>query len=282
MELDSHTFVALGQPVADFCDPIYSFPRWPAWASFTPMRRTGIVHTRHQSLEIWKSDLATEFRVAGAVHASFHRRRFLTGLAWDMIAASALLGSNHPPQSVLMLGLAGGTAFRILRHLLPGCRLTAIDIDPEIVDLAREHMDLDALGIEVIVADAYPWLEGNRRSFDVVIDDIYLAGKTDVFRPRAWDGRLMAHLRRAMAPGGVLAVNLVTGAGHRAMQSHTRRVLRQAFPVVRTLKSAEAMNEMLVAGDFVATNRRLAAYHDRFCDWRDRMYWDRLQLRRIS
>ena len=83
------------------------------------MRRIEIVHTRFQSLEVWQSALATEFRVAGAVHAWFHRRRFLTGLAWDLIAAGALLGKKHPPRSVLMLGLAGGTAFRVLRHLLP-------------------------------------------------------------------------------------------------------------------------------------------------------------------
>ena len=82
------------------------------------MRRTETVHTRYQSLEIWKSDHATEFRVAGAIHASYHKRRFLTGLAWDMITASALLGKHDPPRSVLMFGLAGGTAFRILRHLL--------------------------------------------------------------------------------------------------------------------------------------------------------------------
>jgi spermidine synthase len=246
------------------------------------MRRTGLVHTRHQSLEIWQSDLATEFRVAGAVHASFHRHRFLTGLAWDLIAAGALLGGNDPPRSVLMLGLAGGTAFRVLRHLLPGCRLTAIDIDPEIVNLARQHMELDALGIEIIIGDAYPWLAQNPRTFDVVIDDIYLAGKTDVFRPRAWDVGLLDHLRRAVAPGGVLAVNLVTGAGHRTMQSLTRRVLREAFPVVRSLKSAEAMNEVLVAGDVVAPRGRLADYADAFTGWRDRMYWDRLEVRRIA
>ncbi len=246
------------------------------------MRRTGIVHTRHQSLEVWKSEHATEFRVEGAVHAWFHRSRFLTGLAWDMIAASALLGKNDPPRTVLMLGLAGGTAFRVLRHLLPDCRLTAIDIDSEIVALAREQMDLDALGIEVVIGDAYAWLEKNKRSFDVVIDDIYLAGKTDVFRPREWDAGLMKHLMRALAPGGVLAVNLVTGPGHRAMQSLTRRVLRENFPVVRTIQSAEAMNEVLVAGDFVATKSRLQAHEDAFADGLDVSYWNRLKLRRIS
>jgi spermidine synthase len=247
------------------------------------MRRVETVHTSHQSLEICKSGVATEFRVAGAIHASHHKQRFLTGLAWDMLAASALLGARHdPPRSVLMLGLAGGTAMRILRHLLPDCHFTAIDIDPEIIDLARCHMDLDALGIEVILGDAYQWLERNRRTFDVVIDDIYLAGKTDVFRPQAWDGSLLGKLRRAIAPDGVLAVNLITGPGHRAMQSLTRRILTGHFPVVRAIRSVEAMNEVLVAGDAVATAKRLRPYRDAFTNWRDVEYWDRLEVRRIS
>lgn len=246
------------------------------------MRRTKTVHTRFQSLEIWKSDLVTEFRVAGAIHASYHSTRYLTGLAWDLIAAAALLRKGGRPKSVLMLGLAGATAYRVLRHLLPDCHLTAIEIDSEIVDLAREHMALDALGIEVILGDAYPWLAGNSRKFDVVFDDIYLAGKTDVFRPQAWDHELLVHLRRAMAPGGVLAVNLVTGVGHRKMQSLTRKILCEEFPQVRSLRTPAGMNEVLVAGDAVATQRHLEAYREQFTDWRDRMYWGRVDVRRIS
>ncbi len=246
------------------------------------MRRIETVHTAHQSLEIWKSDKATEFRVAGAIHASHHCDRFLTGLAWDLIAASALLRPAGPPESMLMLGLAGGTAFRTVRHLLPNCKLTAIDIDPGIVDLARVHMDLDSLGIEVITADAYQWLETNQRTFDVVFDDIYLAGKIDVFRPRAWDDALLANLRRAVAPGGLLAVNLVTGPGHRTMQSHTRKILREAFPQVRSLTTEQGMNEVLAAGESVATGRLLVDHTLAFHDWRDRMYWGRVKVRRIS
>jgi spermidine synthase len=246
------------------------------------MRRTEIVHTAHQSLEIWKSDKATEFRVAGAIHASHHRDRFLTGLAWDLIAASALLRPDGPPESMLMLGLAGGTAFRTVRHLLPACKLTAIDIDAEIVALARKHMDLDALGIEVITADAYPWLEKTQRTFDVVFDDIYLAGKTDVFRPRAWDDALLENLRRAVAPGGLLAVNLVTGPGHRTMQSHTRKILSGAFPQIRSLTTEQGMNEVLAAGEHVATGRLLDDHTLAFHDWRDRMHWGRVKVRRIS
>lgn len=246
------------------------------------LRRISVVRTAHQDLEIWKSDSAVEFRVAGAVHAFYHHRRFLTGLVWDMLAASALLGTREEPRSVLMLGLAGGTSLRTLRHLLPACRFTAIDIDGEIVRLARRHMALEQTGVEVVIGDAYAWLRKNRRTFDVVIDDIYLAGRTDVFRPQAMDRRLLADLRLCVAPRGVLAVNLVTGPGHRTTQSAVRRVLRNNFAEVRAVTSPVAMNEVLVAGQSVGTVRRLRQWATLFPEPRDRAYWRKISVRRIG
>ncbi len=246
------------------------------------MRRTDTVETRFQTLEIWKSTTATEFRVAGAIHAAYHRQRLLTGLAWDIIAAGCLLRAAGPPRSILMLGLAGGTSCRILRHLLPKCEITAIDIDAELIDLAHEHMALDALNIDIITTDAYPWLAINRRTFDVVFDDIYLAGKADVFRTREWCPELLGHLRRAVEPGGVLGINLVTGSGHRTMQTHTRRIVHHAFPTIRSIRTPESMNEVLIAGAEVATRPRLDEYSEAFSNWRDRQYWDLIEVRKLT
>lgn len=246
------------------------------------MRLSQTVQTRFQTVEIWKSATATEFRVAGAIHASYHQRRLLTGLAWDLIAAGSLLRAAGPPTSILMLGLAGGTSCRVLRHLLPTCEITAIDIDAELIDLAHEHMALDALNLDIITTDAYPWLAANRRTFDVVFDDIYLAGKTDVFRSREWNPELLGHLRRAVAPGGLLGINLVTGSGHRNMQTHTRRIVHHAFPTIRSLRTSGSMNEVLMAGAEVATRARLDDFSEEFHEWRDRTYWDLIEVRKLT
>lgn len=243
------------------------------------MKRVEKVVTNFQTLEIWKSRQECEFRVEGAVHAWFHRDRYLTGLAWDLIAAGALLGKEKP-RSILMLGLAGGSSMRILRHLLPDCLMCAVDIDGAVVDLARRHMELDALGIEVIVDDAYRWLARNRRKFDVVIDDIYLAGHSDVFRPCSpVEDKLLGLLKRAISAEGVLAVNLVIGAGHRNMQSQTRAKLRGSFPMVRSIRSPHALNEVLVAASQVATLSRLRTVQ--FGHASDRIYWSQLTQRLI-
>ena len=246
------------------------------------MRRIREFRSRYQTVTVWKSPLATEFRVSGAIHACFHRKRFLTGLAWDLIAAAALLRPGEEPKSILMLGVAGGTALRTLRFLLPGVSLTGVDLDGELIDLAREEMDLDKTTARIIVDDAFRWMKENRRKFDIIIDDLYLAGEKDVFRADSCDASWADLLARSLAPGGILAVNLVIGAGHRKRQSTTRRHLIERFPSVRSLRTEESLNEVLIAGEETAKASALADYSKKFPDWRDRMFWNRITVRKLK
>lgn len=246
------------------------------------MRRIGQFPTRFQTVTLWKSEVATEFRCTGAIHAWFHQKRFLTGLAWDLIAAGALLRPDGKPKSILMLGVAGGTALRTLRHLLPDVSLTGIDLDAELIDLARREMALDDTEAEIIIADAYAWMRVNKRKFDVIIDDLYLAGEDDVFRAESCDDSWLGLVRRSLAPGGILALNLVIGPGHRAKQIATRANLAKYFPSIRSLRTEDSMNEVLVAGEHVAGGSQLAAYQSVFADPRDRKFWGKIKLRKLK
>jgi hypothetical protein len=66
------------------------------------------------------------------------------------------------------------------------------------------------------------------------------------------------------------------------MQTHTRRSVQQAFPSIRSLRTPETMNEVLIAGAKVATRARLDTYASAFSDWRDRSYWDLIEVRKLT
>jgi nucleotide-binding universal stress UspA family protein len=42
------------------------------------------------------------------------------------------------------------------------------------------------------------------------------------------------------------------------------------------------MNEILVASDEVATGSQLAEHAASFADWRDRMFWKRIKVRKLK
>lgn len=238
--------------------------------------------TRFQRIEVWQSAQEVEFRVEQAVHAWWHERRFLTGLAWDNLVAACLLHPRRTPRSILMLGLAGGTTFHALRHLLPDAELTAVDIDGQLIELARKHMHLDDLRCDIHIDDAYDWIRGCRKRFDVVIDDVYLAGKTDVYRPGHFDETLMWDFKRLLHQDGILLTNLVRGAGHRVMQSLARKLYRKHFPCIKEVRTPEGLNETLCGGDQIAGNAALRPWRSHFSTAKDRSYWDLITVRRLS
>jgi spermidine synthase len=180
-----------------------------------------------------------------------------------------------------MLGLAGGTTFHGLRHLLPDARLTAVDIDGEIVELARKHMHLNDLNCEVHIADAYEWVRNSTQRFDVVIDDVYLAGTSDVFRPGNWDAAALGQLQQVLAPGGILLTNLVRGTGHRALQSRIRGLFRDSFPCVREVRTPAGLNETLCGGEKILPASALRQWREKFRASRDRDLWDRITVRSL-
>ena len=255
--------------------PIFSFMPW------ANLRHLETRQTAHQSVAVWGDGHEVEFRVTGAIHAWWGRDQFLTGLAWDAIAAGILSHPTGAPQSLLMLGLGGGTSLRTLRHLCPDMKITAIELDEDMIQLARDYMNLEAIGIEVIAGDAYAWLRRNRRRFDVIFDDVYGVTSSDVERPLASPETLLPDLQRSLKPGGIFAANLVTGPGHRRVQTGFRRFFRENFTEVRSITTVASMNECLIGGTGLWPWKDLRPLAQAFPTDADYSHWRGLRARRL-
>jgi spermidine synthase len=220
--------------------------------------------------------------VEGATFATWHPRKRLTGYSWDALSAAALSRAAGPPRSVLLLGLGGGTVVRQLRALLPEVRVVAVEIDRSIVDLARRHMELDTLGAEVVVDDAYAYIEACGERFDVVIDDLFLTGPEDVERAGVPEGYVLEAMVRLLTPGGVTVANLITDAGHRAVRRAARRAFRDRFAAVRVIKPPRGLNEVLLGASELAQPRACRAYGAVFEEPTDREFWNQLSHRSLG
>ncbi len=238
------------------------------------------VDTAHNQVEVLQlADGSIDFNVVGATHATWHPSRLLTGHAWDALTFAALL---HPGQArnLLMLGLGGGTVLRQIHHLLPGLRFTAVDIDGDMVRLARQYMALDELSPHVVLDDAFAFLERDKQTYDILIDDLYRCGEDDVERPRAVHADSMdLHLAR-LAPDGLLAMNFVLGKGHQRQHQAARAAFFEHFPHVRAIRPPLSHNETLVGtrrADGFRDSRALRALAHAFPLPEDQRRWKELR-----
>lgn len=228
------------------------------------------IATAFNTLSAHRLGERVDLEVEGATFATWHPRLIMTGYSWDALAVAALLRGDGPPRSILTLGLGGGTVTRQLRTLLPTARLVGVEIDAGIIDLARRHMDLDAQKLEIHIEDAYAYLARTKDTFDVILDDLFLTGPSDVVRSRTPKGETMALLRGKLAPGGLLVANLITDVGdHKAIRQETRAAFLAAFASVRVVEPPRGLNEILVGGERTLPRSALGPYVKRFAEAHD-------------
>ncbi len=131
---------------------------------------------------------------------------------WDLELAytRAMMGFlmfNSTPQEVLMIGLGGGSLAKFIRKQRPQTRITAVEIDPQVIAAARTHFELPSndATLDVIEADGALYVRQHPGSADVVLLDGFDAGnQVEALATQTF----YAACRRVLRPGGVLVVNL--------------------------------------------------------------------------
>lgn len=164
---------------------------------------------RPPRVEVRRTPRGLELRVDGTLASSHPSGRQGTGPVWDALALPVLALPPERRRSVLVVGLGGGSVARILRALAPAIRIVGVEIDPDVVAAARAHLGLDALGVEVVVADALTALRGERRRFDLVVEDVFVGSTRTIRKPSGFPEPLLTLARRRLAPGGLLVCNTI-------------------------------------------------------------------------
>jgi spermidine synthase len=192
-------------------------------------------------------------RINGTFASWYRPGTPLTGSVWDALAAPLLLLPPVRRRRVLILGLGGGSAARVVHALAPRARIVGVELNAQVVRAARRHFDLDELGVEVVEADAREYVDTTRRQFDVVIEDIFVGRGRSVRKPD-WLPRPGLHrVARRLARGGLLVSNSIDETAAVA------RSMRLLFPSVLGIGIEGYDNRVVVGGPAPLDARALRA-----------------------
>ncbi len=96
---------------------------------------------------------------------------------WDYFAVAPFFVANQRPDAindVCIIGLAGGTvAQRMTQVYGSQVQIDGVEIDPKIVDVARQFFNLNAPNIHVIVQDGRYYMRTTEKKYDVIAADAY-------------------------------------------------------------------------------------------------------------
>lgn len=132
------------------------------------------------------------------------------------------------PQRVYMAGLGGGRVPLLLHHYIPNTSIDCTDIEPGIVTVAEAFFGVrqdDRL--QIAIEDGRNWLQENPIVYDIILLDVFLDKGYSPYRMTTLE--FFQLCRQRLAPGGVVAINVLSGDPFIADKART---LGEVFPNV--------------------------------------------------
>jgi len=197
------------------------------------------------SVEVQSTWRGYRLKQNGSVLSEILRQPGATGSIFDVLAAATTVMTPGP--DIGLLGFAGGGMIAPLRAT--GCRelIRCVDLDPDGHELFH-HLSKKWCGeIAFDEGDAVAWLRGQRRKFDVLIEDLSVPVTSDVEKPKVSWTALPGLIRKRLKPKGVVITNMLASAGMPWKSFETLIAGNQ--PSAYVLHFDEFENRIMIAGD---------------------------------
>ena len=110
------------------------------------------------------------------------------------------------PRRLLVVGLGGGVIPRFFHHRFPDMNIDAVEIDAEVVALARDFCGfVEDARLHAYVDDGRDFIEASAGNYDVIILDSF---DSETIPAHLTTLEFSQAVRRALAPGGVAVANI--------------------------------------------------------------------------
>lgn len=164
-----------------------------------------------------------------------------------MVAMMRFVVFKPEPADVVLIGLGGGLQAKFIHGRMPNTRLTAVEIDPVMVRIARMHFGVpaDDERLSVVVDDGSDYIAAHPGSCDVILSDGY--DQSNMIDASLTEEAFYHACHRALRPSGMMAINLFRK--DRAWRVAHAAMLSQMFSAVLSMSISENQAVLLVFKD---------------------------------
>ena len=159
-------------------------------------------------------------------------------------ALETISNFQFPISNILILGLGAGTLAKLISQKWQGVKITAVEIDPKIVEIGKKYFDLDKIPkLKIVLADAAQFvskLEIKNLKFEIIFTDLYLG---DQFPPQCETINFLKNLKSLLASPGLVVLNRLYYKDHR---HKTEKFLDRLGRIFKTIKRKKVGGNLLV------------------------------------
>ena len=133
-------------------------------------------------------------------------------------------------KKMLLIGLGGGSIPKKLNKEFPNMEIDAVEIDPEVVKMAKGHFNVkEGKNLRIHAQDGRLFLSRTQTQYDIILLDAYF---TDSMPFHLATKQFFELAQRKLTPNGIIVANLIsglTGPSGKIARSFVR-TQRQVFP----------------------------------------------------
>ncbi|HPJ10087.1 MAG TPA: fused MFS/spermidine synthase [Flavobacterium sp.] len=164
-------------------------------------------------------------------------RKGLKNIGFDKIKAM---------QSILVLGVAGGSVIKTLvDEIKYGGKITGVEIDPEVIQLANKYFSLDQIpNLKIVIGDAFEFVLKTHEKYDLIIIDIF----QDTAMPNfLFEKFFMDRIGQLLRPKGNILFNTMTLDSKHDQRNERYLVEFNNKPYkVKAIPRVERHNELII------------------------------------
>lgn len=169
------------------------------------------------------------------VNGSVQSGRYIRKL-WQGAFKKFGISENRNWKKILVLGVGGGTIIQLLHAKFPKARITAVDIDQKIIDVAKKYfLTGDTTYVNFIIEDAKKYVQKNNLKYNCIIIDIFIGNAIPEFvktKP------FITYCKQSLTPGGAICINYLQDREYGEKSDEFNTVLRSMFTSVHDFRIA--------------------------------------------